>query len=79
MNDRDISSASVFLNILATLGFILIAGTPPQTTAEILWVVAAACGVYGTALAAMAIKREWVRVLSAASIIILLIAMRGAL
>jgi hypothetical protein len=77
MNDRDISSASVVLNILATLGFIFVARTPPQTTAEILWVGAAACGVYGTALAAIAIKREWVRVLSAALIIILLIAMRG--
>jgi hypothetical protein len=79
MNDRDISSASIFLNILATLGFIFVARTPPQTTAEILWVGAAACGVYGTGLAAIAIKREWVRVLSASLIIILLIAMRGAL
>jgi nitrate/nitrite transporter NarK len=58
MNDRDISSASVFLNIIATLGFIFIARTPPQTTAEILWVAAAACGVYGTAFAAIVIKRE---------------------
>ena len=79
MNDRDISGASVFLNILATLGFIFVARTPPQTTADILWIAAAACGVYGTALAAIAIKREWVRVLSAGLIIILIIAMRGTL
>jgi hypothetical protein len=79
MNDRDISGASVFLNILATLVFIFVAKTQPHTTAEILWVAAAAGGVYATALVAIAIKREWVRVLSATLIIILLIAMRGAL
>jgi hypothetical protein len=79
MNDRDISIASVFLNILAILGFIFVAKTPPRTTAEILWVAAATCGVYGTALTAMVIKREWVRVLSAALIIILLIAVSGGL
>ena len=53
--------------------------TPPQTTAEILWVAAATFGVYGTALAAIAIKREWVRVVSAALIIIMIIALRGTL
>jgi hypothetical protein len=73
MNDRDISITSVFLNILATLQFIFIARTPPQTTKEILWVVAAAFGVFGTALAAIAIKREWGRVLSAALIVTVLI------
>ena len=79
MNDRDISSPSVFLNILATLGFIFMVRTPPQTTAEILWIAAATFGVYGTALAAIAIKREWVRVVSAALIIIVIIALRGTL
>ncbi len=79
MNDRDISSASVFLNLLAILIFIFVVKTPPQTTIEILWVAVAAFGVYGTALAAIAIKREWVRVLSAALIVILIIALRGAL
>jgi hypothetical protein len=79
MNDREISSASVFLNILATLGFIFIARTPPQTTTEILLIAAAAFGVYGTALAAIAIKREWVRVVSAALIITVIIALRGTL
>ena len=78
MNDREISSASVFLNILAILAFILVAKTPPHTTAEILWVALAALGVYGTALAAIAIKREWLRVLSAALIVILIIAIRVA-
>jgi hypothetical protein len=79
MNDQDISGASVFLNILATLGFILVVRTPPQTTAEILWVAVAAGGVYGTALVAIVIKREWVRVLSATLIIILIMALRGTL
>jgi hypothetical protein len=37
MNDQDISVTSVFLNILATLGFIFFARTPPQTTADIEW------------------------------------------
>jgi hypothetical protein len=58
MNDRRISSALAFLNILAILGFIFMAKTPPQTTAEILWFTLAAFGVYGTALAAIAIERE---------------------
>jgi hypothetical protein len=58
MNYRDISIACVFLNILAIVGFIFVARTPPQTTEEILWVVAAGCGVYVTALLAIAIERE---------------------
>jgi hypothetical protein len=58
MKNRGISIACVFLNVLATLGFIFVARTPPQTTEEILWVVATGLGVYGTALAAIAIERE---------------------
>jgi hypothetical protein len=76
MDDRDISVTSVFLNILATLGFLFVARTPPQTTAEILGIALAALGVYGTVLVAIAIKREWLRVLSAGLIIIATIIMR---
>ena len=79
MNDRGFSSASVLINILAILVFIFVARTPPQTTAEILGIAAAALGVYGTALAPIAIKTEWLRVSSAALIIILSIAARAAL
>jgi len=79
MDDRDISGASVFLNILAILGFLFIARTPPQTTTEILWVAAAAFGVSGTVLAAIAIEREWLRVLSAALILILIVTLRVTL
>ena len=79
MNDRDISVTSVFLNILATLGFIFVASTPPQTTAEIMGIAIAAFGVYGTVLAAIAIKKEWLRVLSAALIIIATVIMRTTL
>jgi hypothetical protein len=79
MNDRETSIASVFLNILAILVFIFVARTPPQTTPEILGIAAAGLGVYGTALAAIAIKTEWLRVSSAALIIILSIAARAAL
>ena len=79
MNDRDISVTSVFLNILATLAFIFIAGTPPQTTADIVGIAVAAFAVYGTVLAAIAIKREWLRVLSAALIIIAVVAIRTVL
>jgi len=79
MNDREISSASVLLNILAILIFIFLARTRPQTTPEILGIAAAALGVYGTALAAIAIRTEWLRVASAAFIIILSIAARAAL
>ena len=42
-------------------------------------IAAAALGVYGTALAAIAIKTEWLRVSSAALIIILSIVARAAL
>lgn len=79
MNDRDISSASVLLNILAILLFMFVARTPPLTTSEILGIAAAAVGVYGTALAGIAINTEWLRVSSAALIIILSIAARAAL
>jgi hypothetical protein len=41
--------------------------------------VAAALTVFGTALAALAIKREWVRVLSAVLIIVVIVALRVAL
>jgi hypothetical protein len=79
MNDRDISVTSVFLNILATLGFIFIARTPPQTTADIVGIALAAFGVYGTVLVAIAIKREWLRVLSAGLIIIATVIIRTTL
>ena len=79
MNDRDISAVSVALNILAILGFIFVARTPPRSTTEILGIAVAGLGVYGTVLVAIAIKREWLRVLSAALIIILIIAVRAAL
>jgi hypothetical protein len=79
MNDRDISATSALLNIIAILGFIFVARTPPHSTTEILGIAAAGLGVYGTVLVAIAIKREWLRVLSAALIIILIIAIRAAL
>jgi hypothetical protein len=79
MNDREFSIASVLLNILAILGFIFVARTPPHTTPEILRIAAAALGVYGTALATLAIKTEWLRLSSAALIIILSIAVGAAL
>ena len=79
MNDRDISATSVALHIFAILGFIFVARTPPQSTTEILGLAVAALGVYGTVLVAIAIKREWLRVLSAALIIILIIAVRAVL
>ncbi len=58
MNDQYILNALIFLNLLAILGFIFTARTPPQTNAELLWFIVAAFGVYGTAIAAIAIKRE---------------------
>jgi hypothetical protein len=79
MNDRDISITSVFLNILATLGFIFVARAPPHTTAEIVGIAVAASGVYGTVLAGIAIKKEWLRVLSAALIIIAIVAISAVL
>ena len=51
----------------------------PQTTTEIFWIAGAALTVFGTALAALAIKREWVRVLSAVLIIVVIVALRVAL
>jgi hypothetical protein len=79
MNDRDISVTSVFLNILATLVFLFVARTPPHTTAEIVGIALATLGVYGTVLVAMAIKREWLRVLSAGLIIIATVITRTTL
>ena len=79
MNDREISSASVLLNILAILGFVFVARTPLQTTTDIFGIAAAALGVYGTALVPLAIKTEWLRLSSAALIIILSIAAHAAL
>ena len=79
MNDRDISVTSVFLNILATLVFLFVARTPPQTTAEIVGIALATFGVYGTVLVAIAIKREWLRVLSAGLIIIATVITRTTL
>jgi|AmaraimetFIIA100_FD_contig_71_440475_length_1352_multi_3_in_0_out_0_2 drug/metabolite transporter (DMT)-like permease len=79
MNDQDISVTSVFLNILATLGFIFFARTPPQTSADIVGIAIAAIPVFGTVLAAIAIRREWLRVLSAALIIIAAVAIRTVL
>ena len=77
--NEDISGTSIFLNMLAIVGFIFFARTPPQTTTEILWIAGAALTVFGTALAALAIKREWVRVLSAVLIIVVIVVLRGAL
>jgi len=65
--------------MLAVVGFIFFARTPPQTTTEILWIAGAALTVFGTALAPLAIKREWVRVLSAVLIIVVIVALRVAL
>lgn len=79
MTDRNISATSVLLNVLATLGFIFVAKTPPHSTNEILGIAAAGLGVSGTVLVAIAFKREWLRVLSATLIIILVIAVRAAL
>ena len=79
MNDRDISVTSVFLNILATLVFLFVPRTPPQTTAEIVGIDLATLGVYGTVLVAIAIKREWLRVLSAGLIIIATVITRTTL
>ena len=80
MNDRDISVTSVFLNILATLVFLFVANTPPQTTAEIgIALCHFLLGVYGTVLVAIAIKREWLRVLSAGLIIIATVITRTTL
>ena len=76
--NEDISGASIFLNMLAIVGFIFFARTPPQTTTEIFWIAGAALTVFGTALAPLAIKREWVRVLSAVLIIVVIVALRGA-
>ena len=58
MNGRYIFSTLVFLNVLAILGFLFIARTPPQTSVDIFWVAVAAFGVYGTAIAAIAIGNE---------------------
>jgi hypothetical protein len=57
MNNRYSSSGLVALNFLAILGYIFIARTPPQSTADILWFAVAAFGVYGTALLAIAIEK----------------------
>jgi hypothetical protein len=43
-NDHGISAVSVLLNLLATIGFLAAARTPPQTTAEILGIALAAFG-----------------------------------
>ena len=77
--NEDISATSIFLNMLAIVGFIFFARTPPQTTAEIFWIAGATLTVFGTALAALAIKREWVRVLSAVLIILVIVVLRIAL
>jgi hypothetical protein len=45
MNDQDICVTSVFLNILAILGFMFFARTPLQTTADILGIAVAAIAV----------------------------------
>ncbi|MFZ0067211.1 MAG: hypothetical protein WAK90_13675 [Pseudolabrys sp.] len=79
MNDQNISVASVFLNIFATLVFIFFARTPPQSTAEVVGIALAALGVYGTALVAIAIKKESLRVLSAGLIIIATVIVRTTL
>ena len=77
--NEDISGTSIFLNMLAIVGFIFFARTPPQTTTEIFWIAGAALTVFGTALAALAIKREGVRVLSAVLFIVVIVALRVAL
>jgi hypothetical protein len=77
--NEDISGTSIFLNILAIVGFIFFARTAPQTTSEIFWIAGATLTVFGTALAALAIKREWVRVLSAVLLLVVFVALRIAL
>ncbi|HTL65788.1 MAG TPA: hypothetical protein VL305_12400 [Pseudolabrys sp.] len=77
--NEDISGTSIFLNILAVLGFISFARTAPQTTTEIFWIAGATLTVFGTALVALAIKREWVRVLSAVLVLLAFVALRLAL
>ena len=74
--NEDISGTSILLNILAIVGFIFLARTAPQTTTEIFWIAGATLTVFGTALAALAIKREWVRVLSAVFILVAFVALR---
>lgn len=74
--NEDISATSIFLNILAIVGFIFFARTAPQTTTEIFWIAGATLTVFGTALVALAIKREWVRVLSAVFILVAFVALR---
>ena len=76
--NEDISGTSIFLNMLAVFGFIFLARSAPQTTTEIFWIAGAALGVFGTALAALAIKKEWIRVLSAVLIILVIVALRLA-
>jgi hypothetical protein len=77
--NENISGTSIFLNILPTVGFIFFARTAPQTTTEIFWIAGATLTVFVTALAALAIKREWIRVLSAVLILAVFVALRIAL
>lgn len=78
-NNRDASAISILLNIVATLGFLAAARTPPQTMTEILAIAVVTFGVFGTALAATAIQREWLRVASATLVIVLVFGIRTAL
>lgn len=75
--NEDISGTSIFLNILAVFGFIFVARTAPQT--EIFSIAGAVLGVFGTALAALAIKKDRIRVLSAVLIILVIVTLRLAL
>jgi hypothetical protein len=78
-DDRDASAISVLLNILATLGFLAAARTPPHTATEILAIAAVGLGVFGTALVPITIQREWLRVSMAALVIVLAFGIRTAL
>jgi predicted Kef-type K+ transport protein len=79
INDRDISAVSVVLNILAVLGFLIVARTPPETTTDMLGIAVADFGVFGTVLAAIAIQKEWLRVLSAVLVLVTAVAVRVVL
>jgi hypothetical protein len=65
--------------MLAILGFIFLARTSPQTTTDIFWIAGAVLTVFGTALAGLAIKREWVRVSVATLIILIFVSLHIAL
>ena len=67
------------LNILATLGFLVAARNQPHSTAEIMAIGAAAFGVFGTALVAITIRKEWLRLLSAVLVIAMVIVVRTTL